>query len=181
MLRISVLASLLLFCLTATAQAKTGYVRDQIHVNMRTGPGNQFRIVRMLESGNALQIRQEKENWIQVGAPGGKGKGGWIPKRFLTEKLPAVVLLPQVQEKLARAEKSVEDLRNRLAAQEKNIQELETLRQRNEFLEARTSELSFADTWRKWATGAVIAGIFLIFGHLYSPRGAGQRTRKIRL
>lgn len=177
--RISVLASLLLFCLTATAQAKTGYVRDQIHVNMRTGPGNQFRIVRMLESGNALQIHQEKENWIQVVAPG--GKGGWMPKRFLTKKLPAVVLLPQVQEKLARAEKSVEDLRNRLAVQEKTIQELETLRQRNKFLETRTSELSFADTWRKWATGAVIAGIFLIFGHLYSPRGAGQRTRKIRL
>jgi len=42
--------------LVTTAMAETRYVSDRLEIQMRTGKGTQFRILRMLPSGTAVEI-----------------------------------------------------------------------------------------------------------------------------
>ncbi len=67
--------------LIATAAMAAGaqeraYIRDEIRVNMRAGPGLQFRILRVLTSGDLVQTVAERDDWLQVRLPG--GPSGWI-------------------------------------------------------------------------------------------------------
>ena len=46
--------------LATTAFAETRYVSDRLEIQMRTGKGTQFRILRMLPSGTALEVLVER-------------------------------------------------------------------------------------------------------------------------
>ena len=69
--------------LVTTAIAETRYVSDRLEIQMRTGKGTQFRILRMLPSGAALEVlKTDKESgYTRVRAPG--GVEGWVLSRLL--------------------------------------------------------------------------------------------------
>jgi len=78
---ITLILALLLGPVT-TAMAETRYVSDRLEIQMRTGKGTQFRIMRMLPSGTALEILEtDNENgYTRVRAPG--GVEGWVLSRL---------------------------------------------------------------------------------------------------
>ena len=67
----------------------------------------------------------------------------------------------------------------KLATQTEDVKELTALRERNAVLEEENLTLTWSDTWKKWLTGAAIAGVFLLVGGIW-PSSA-QRARKIKL
>ena len=93
----------LLLGLVTTATAETRYVSDRLDIQMRTGKGTQFRIMRMLSSGTAVEILEtDQENgYTRVRAPG--GVEGWVLSRVLMKGRAA-------REKLANAEKRLASL-----------------------------------------------------------------------
>lgn len=99
--------SLVLFIvlgLAGTAIAETRYVSDRLEIQMRTGKGTQFRILRMLPSGTPLDILEvDQENgYSRVRAPG--GVEGWVLNRFLMQGQAARERLADAEKKLARLE-----------------------------------------------------------------------------
>jgi SH3 domain protein len=175
------LRAIAVFLLTLGFTAKTvgavEYIRDEIRVNMRSGPGAEFRILQLLESGDELTRLAENDGWIQVRV--GEGDEGWVPSRFVTADMPPSVALPWTKAKLAKAESRIEELEAKLATQTGDVKELTALRERNAVLEEENLTLTWSDTWKKWLTGAAIAGIFLLVGGIW-PSSA-QRARKIKL
>ena len=90
--------------LVSTAMAETRYVSDQLEIQMRTGKGTQFRILRMLPSGTALEILDvDQENgYSRVRTP--SGVEGWVLSRFLMQGRAARDQLADAEKKLARLE-----------------------------------------------------------------------------
>ncbi|MDT8387746.1 MAG: TIGR04211 family SH3 domain-containing protein [Thiogranum sp.] len=99
-MKLIILAISLTLALVGGAAAETLYVSDELEIQMRTGKGNQYRILRMLPSGTQLEVLEsdKEEGYSKVRAPG--GVEGWVLTRFLMQQ-------PAAREKLAAAEKKV--------------------------------------------------------------------------
>ncbi|MEE8557741.1 MAG: TIGR04211 family SH3 domain-containing protein, partial [Myxococcota bacterium] len=99
--------SLILFVLGAPGQADAAWVRDEIRVNMRSGPGTQYRIVKLLRSGDEIQDLGTQGDWTRIRS--NDGEEGWVPKGYMVEEPPASVTVPQLRTRLQLAEASVGD------------------------------------------------------------------------
>jgi SH3 domain protein len=101
--QILILFSLFL-ALSGNALAETRYVSDRLEITMRSGTSTSHGIIRMLRSGTPVEVLEEDaaSGYSQVRSPG--GKEGWVLSRFLMKGQAA---------------------RNRLAAAEKELAELE--------------------------------------------------------
>ena len=66
-------------CLLAapTTSAQEVWVKDVVNLNLRTGPGNQYRITGLLKTGDSVRIVKRAEGWTQVRQS--DGKEGWVP------------------------------------------------------------------------------------------------------
>jgi len=179
MFRHAALAAALL--IAPHARAETGWVGDHVRLNLRTGPGSQFRILGSVETGDSVEILTRGEDWIEVRA---EGKSGWVPDGFLQNEPPAVV-------KLARSETETADLRSRSGVLG---EEATKLRSENAQLAARESEqraelerltrdnleLRAGARWPEWIAGACILAVGMALGALL--RGSARRqTPRIRL
>lgn len=87
---------ILIFCLVSLAMlyfqkpcwAARAYLTDTFdEFTLRSGPGNEYRIVGMLSSGQAVEIIESQKDWTQVRLPGGD-REGWIVTRYLIDRLP---------------------------------------------------------------------------------------------
>jgi SH3 domain protein len=90
--------------LVTTAIAETRYVSDRLEIPMRTGKSTQFRILRMLPSGAALEVLKTDKGtgYTRVRAPG--GVEGWVLSRLLMKGQAARDKLAEAEKTLARLE-----------------------------------------------------------------------------
>ena len=167
----------LAFALAIPGLARGDYVRDELRINMRTGPGLQYRILKALASGDKVSRLDTSGDWVQVRAP--EGLEGWVPGGYLSPEPPASLALPVARSKLSRAESTIGELEQRLAAQAESITELETLRGQVEELGTENLRLSVSTRWKDYLAGAGLVAVGVLIG-LAIPRG-GARTRKIKL
>lgn len=72
---------------SVSAFAETRYVSDRLEITVRAGAGNEYRIIRMLNSGQQVQIVEPGDDWSKVRIPG--GQEGWTLTRFLQSDPPA--------------------------------------------------------------------------------------------
>ncbi|MBW1892141.1 MAG: TIGR04211 family SH3 domain-containing protein [Deltaproteobacteria bacterium] len=84
-------ALLFFFFLVSTANAETMYVSNIIKITLRTGPGTDHRVVKMLESGQKVEVLYQEEDWSQVRLL--DGKDGWLLTRFISPEKPSGMLL----------------------------------------------------------------------------------------
>ncbi|MEM8845047.1 MAG: TIGR04211 family SH3 domain-containing protein, partial [Pseudomonadota bacterium] len=61
--------------------SQTKYVTDEFEIMMRTGQGNQFGIIRQLQSGTSVTVIDENTDYTQVRLP--SGVEGWVLTRYL--------------------------------------------------------------------------------------------------
>jgi SH3 domain protein len=111
----AIIPVILLLLSSGTALAETRYVSDNLEITMRSGKGTSYGITRMLRSGTPVEVLEEDKEagYTHVRVKG--GKEGWVLSRYLMKGQAA---------------------RDRLAAAEKNLAELE--------LENRKMETSMA-------------------------------------
>lgn len=90
--------------LTGAAFGETVYVSDRLEIQMRTGKGTQFRILRVLPSGTPLEVLSvDQENgYTRVRAPG--GVEGWVLNRYLMKGQAARERLADAEKQLAQLE-----------------------------------------------------------------------------
>lgn len=82
---------------------ETRYVSDIIYVPLRSGAGNQYRIIdAALKSGTALTLLESPADseWARVRTP--NGLEGWIPNQYIMSEVPARIQLTRAQSQLAR-------------------------------------------------------------------------------
>lgn len=84
-----ILVCLVLFSTPVLAENK--YISDTVKVTMRTGPGNDRKIISLLRVGTKVEVVQPGDEWTLVRLD--NGKEGWVINRFLTDKLPSDIEL----------------------------------------------------------------------------------------
>jgi len=104
--------------LSMSVQAEQRYVSDVLHVPLRSGMGNQFRIVHQgIPSGTRVEIIQEDENadgerWAQVRTP--NGTEGWMRTQFLLDGPTASLRLSDAEQRATNAANEAQNLRRQL-------------------------------------------------------------------
>ena len=105
---------LLLAGFTSLAFAKVKYVSDELVINMRSGKGTSFKIVKIIKSGTALTILSKDSGYTQVRTP--KGNKGWVLSRFLVDTPVAKTLLAQAQQDVAQMKEKYDKMEAELGA-----------------------------------------------------------------
>lgn len=109
MKKLTGIAAAALLAASAFTVAQTGntrYITDELHVPMRSGKGNEFRILhRGLPSGTRLTLLEDAPNdgWSRVRTP--DGEEGWVPRQYLVAEPVAEIKLQRAEANLARFEK----------------------------------------------------------------------------
>ena len=88
---------LFLLCVILTAlpaSAETNYVSDEMHITFRSGPASDRKIVKLLVSGQAVEVLQKEGEWALVRLP--DGKEGWVLHRYLTPEEPCDMVLERL-------------------------------------------------------------------------------------
>ncbi|SHO49576.1 SH3 domain protein [Desulfopila aestuarii DSM 18488] len=85
---------LVLFCADNT-MAVTRYVKPSGEAVVRTGQGNQYKIVGVVKEGNSVEMVEENEDYALVRLS--NGVEGWMLRRFLKNEPPLDALVDQLR------------------------------------------------------------------------------------
>ena len=95
-------AAILAFA-AAAATAETAWVKDELRLNLRTGPGNDYRIKGFIKTGDSVTVVSRREGWVQVRTTSADLGEGWIEDGFLAPEPPAAMRLDRMKTETAEA------------------------------------------------------------------------------
>ena len=177
------LAGSCLLLLASTAHAETAWLKDELRVNLRTGPGVQYRILGSLETGDEVQILTRKQEWTQVRPQ--KLATGWIPAGYLRPTPPARVALAEHAAENAALEERLAAL---IASESRLRADREAISGRDEAqqaeiarLERENLELRVGTRWLEWLTGAGMVLLGMALGAIVARGSSRRRQHRIRL
>lgn len=105
-------ATLAISAVTASAQEQR-WVADTLHVPLRSGKGNQYRIIdKGIKSGTRVTIISSDAEWAEVRTEG--GQVGFMPTQFLLNTPTAGLRLAATEAKLSKVEAEHNALKARL-------------------------------------------------------------------
>ncbi|WP_228160542.1 MULTISPECIES: TIGR04211 family SH3 domain-containing protein [Marinobacter] len=131
-------AAVVLTLVSVTALAQTRYVDDELLIMLRSGEGNQFRIVDSLPSGTRLNVIEEGDSgYSHVRTQ--DGQEGWVLTRYLSPQPIARDRLAAAQRKLEQTESDLKEARSQLQSLQSERNELATS---EESLQSRAGKLS---------------------------------------
>lgn len=168
--------------LASGAHAESAWVKDEVRLNLRSGPGTQFRILESVGTGDRLELLQKGDGWTQVRA--GENEG-WIPEGFLQSEPPAAVRLAQLEAQTTDTRATIDALgakADALEAQNKELSDQESAqRSQIDELTRENFELKAGARWPEWITGAGILAVGMLMGAILQSV-SGRRSRpRIRL
>ncbi|KUJ84300.1 peptide-binding protein [Microbulbifer flavimaris] len=125
---LTALATAALLAASFNTSAQSGgnrYITDQLHVPLRSGKGNEFRILhRGLPSGTKLVLLEDApaDGWAKVRTPA--GEEGWLRRQYLVSEPTADIKLQRAEANLERFEKMEGNLGGEVRRLEAENQEL---------------------------------------------------------
>jgi len=125
------LLSLALLLTTQPLVAETMWVDDELIIQLRTGQGNQYRILRGLETGTPVEVLEVNEETGFSKVETRDGLQGWVTTHYLSPEPVAEQKLAELQKQWQSAQAELQKLR----------QELTTAREQKATLETRNAEL----------------------------------------
>ena len=174
---------LLALLIALPAVAEPAWVSGEVRLNLRSGAGNQFRILGVLKTGDSLQVLERSEKWTKIRTA--EGEEGWIPGGYLNPQPPPAIRLEELEVEVAT-------LRNVLESAES---EASGLRQRSEDLASNDSDqkaeierltkenyrLHAGERWAEWITGALVLSTGMALGALLSRISSRRGRQRLRL
>lgn len=110
------IATLLLFLFSTAALAKTAYVTDEIKITLRTGESATHRIVRMLPTGEPLNVLSENADSGYSKVRTANGSEGYVLTRQLVDQPVARDRLAALEAEVKQLKAAPGELSSRLAA-----------------------------------------------------------------
>lgn len=83
---------------------ETRYVSDYLLINLKTSPKPPFSTVTRIETGDALEILDENDNYYKVKTS--EEQIGWVAKRYTTSETPKAIIIKKLTQKIADLESS---------------------------------------------------------------------------
>ena len=135
----SVIGALILAAVALQAQGgETRYVGDTLVITLRAGMGDEYRIIKTLPSGTAMELLEERGPYGHVRLK--DGTEGWVRLQYLIDTPIARDQLQQARLRLNSSEKENKRLNSELASQRRRADELEQQRRQLEKENLRLSQ-----------------------------------------
>lgn len=119
--------TLLLFTLSFSmgAFAEIRYVSDVLQIQLRSGPGTQYRIIKSLQTGTSLTVdnASQENGYVQVTVD---GKTGWVATQYLMKEPSARIQLEKIQQELTKIKANASPTQQRLLELESQNSQLKT-------------------------------------------------------
>ncbi len=113
---VALVCALLLAPWMSVAVAEERWVTDRGEFTMRSGKSTSNKIVRMLKSGQRVELVEEDEESGYSLVRLQNGSEGWVVSRFLLRSPPALVRLPELEKDVGRVAE-LSDERQRLQSE----------------------------------------------------------------
>ena len=105
------------------AVAEKRYISDELWINLRSGPGNEYKILKILKSGTHLQFIEENEELKFTKVITDKGLEGWVPTRFIQDEPIAFEKLILTQRELDKTKTDYSELQSKYNETKKALAE----------------------------------------------------------
>lgn len=119
-------ASLGLICwlallgVVSSAQAgPTRYVTDQFTITLRSGAGNEYRILKLLPTGTAAEVLEAGDDWSRVTV--GNNQQGWVRSQYLITQPPAAKRLQQISAELAQMQAQDSQIKQQMQGTQQHL------------------------------------------------------------
>jgi SH3 domain protein len=120
------------------------YVTDQLRLSLYEGASSQSEVIKLLQSGDLLEIEQLQGPYALVTTP--DGTRGWVKRGFLVTKPTSNLLLRQEQEKTQSLAAEIEKLSNSKVIIDQYEKDMDKLVEKIDTLEAEKQQASEAIT-----------------------------------
>ncbi|MBU2863665.1 TIGR04211 family SH3 domain-containing protein [Reinekea forsetii] len=118
-----------------SAYAETVWLSDNLWVNVRTGPSNEFRVLKTVQSGTRMEVLEKPDDGDFYRVRTENGLEGWIPSRYLIDEPTGRLLAESLAAEKAQLQQQLESIEkkyNDLAADKGDVKgELSSLRASN--------------------------------------------------
>lgn len=104
----------ILALVATTALGATRYVSDELRISVRTGAGDEFRIIEVIGTGTRVETLQSQGEWAEVRTPA--DNTGWVRAQYLEE-------LPSAEDRLRAVRAELEQARERIGELEAALSE----------------------------------------------------------
>jgi SH3 domain protein len=165
------------------ALAESAWVGCKVPLNLRSGPGNEYKILRQVRGGDLVHLLERGGRWTKVRTAA--GQVGWIAAGYLDPQPPPTVRLEELEIEVAGLRESLEETKT----------EASNLRQRSEELAANDSEqkteierltkenyrLHAGERWAEWITGALVLSTGMVLGALLNRLSSRRHRQRLRL
>ncbi|MAA71501.1 MAG: hypothetical protein CL679_07215 [Bermanella sp.] len=105
------------------AVAEKRYISDELWINLRSGPGNEYKILKILKSGTHLQFVEEDEELKFTKVITDKGLEGWVPTRFIQDEPIAFEKLILTKRELDKTKADYSELQSKYNETKKALAE----------------------------------------------------------
>ena len=129
------------------------YVSDSFTITLRTGPNTENKIIRMLSSGQALEVLEEQDKWshVKVIQDTGTGLEGWVRSQYLMDRTPYEIQAKALSSENRKLKENLSTVTQQQKSEEKDTKdisaqlnqtrsELTTLKKAYESLKSASSE-----------------------------------------
>lgn len=101
-----ILFGFLFLIATSSLYAETRYISDQLIVTVRSGKGNQYKILETLPTSTPVNVLEEDKNYVKVVTA--KGTEGYIQRHYVTTVLPKKTQIKQLTKAIATLQQQLE-------------------------------------------------------------------------
>jgi SH3 domain protein len=165
------------------ASAETAWVRGESRLNVRTGPGSDYRIIEMVKDDDPVQVVKRQGDWTRVKTAA--GNDGWVPSAFLVVEAPPAVRVGQLESEaqaLRQRVASLESDNTRLTSSHEELTGRDAERAEEcQRLASENKDLKAGQRWPFMITGAGILASGLLAGAFFGRAGARRSSRRLRL
>ena len=169
--------------LHANPAAARAWVKGDVLLNVRTGPGPEHRAVGAITTGDPVEILEQADGWTHIRSD--QAGEGWIPAGFLQDEPPAVVQLAQVASEASKLRARVDELTaeaERLRAEHAKAEaSARDQAQEIERLSSENAALHSEVIWPVLVTGASILLTGGMLGAWMARGGARRNGQRVRL
>lgn len=166
------------------AGADAAWVRGDVRLNLRSGPGNEYRILGNLQTGDELRVLSRGERWTKVRVIE-DGQEGFIPVGYLDEEAPASVRVVSLEEQVKELSTQLETIQSEATELRGENLELSSSDegQRTEIdrLRLENADLKAGARWPEWITGALILSTGMVLGAILRAISGRGRRQRIKL